>query len=272
MKETRFFLDEDYPVKSKYKFSAGLGRYLEFFQPFTKEILVEASPDYLYSRNTPSSIVNSLPNVKLVFILRNPVDRFISWYNFCIQNSTIKKDISIYQYFEMQQPDDGHKYHHQHLMTLAQGKYSTYLQPYIDIFGMDRIHICFMENLKENPLQFMGNLCSFLNIESTFYNEYQFEIHNPTNNLKNQSLHGFYLKVSYAIRKKSHNQRLFHAVLKRIKRVFFPVYLKLNRAEKEIFKNSHDIAFLQDYYSNELALYEDRYRLLLHEQDTVDIR
>ena len=71
IKETRFFLDSDYPVISKYRYEDGLEKYQEFYihckQNF--KFRLEATPDYLYSKNTAYKISNSLPNSLLVFIL-----------------------------------------------------------------------------------------------------------------------------------------------------------------------------------------------------------
>ncbi len=42
------------------------------------QIAGEASPSYLYNKNTPLLIKNALPNCKIIIILRNPVDRAYS--------------------------------------------------------------------------------------------------------------------------------------------------------------------------------------------------
>src|SRR3712207_1668459 len=67
LKESRFFLDADYPVSSKCRFEDGLDKYDELFQHCRDDRLLrlEATPDYLYSAATPQKIKFSLPKAKL---------------------------------------------------------------------------------------------------------------------------------------------------------------------------------------------------------------
>src|SRR5262245_41423321 len=85
-KETRFFLDEDYPQPSEKRYYRdGPEAYLSFFAKNggrEADWRLEATPDYLYSPNTPRLIRQTLPNVQFIFILREPCSRLLSWYRF----------------------------------------------------------------------------------------------------------------------------------------------------------------------------------------------
>ena len=64
VKETRFFLDGDYPLPSKYRAEAGLERYGEFFRScHADQWRLDATPDYLYSPGTPGRLRESLPSL-----------------------------------------------------------------------------------------------------------------------------------------------------------------------------------------------------------------
>ena len=93
LKETRFFLDAEYPLPAKYRLEDGLDKYEKYFNHCQKQSLrLEATPDYLYSPDTPQKIKHSLPNVKMFFILREPIDRLTSWYRFAkVNNSSIAR-------------------------------------------------------------------------------------------------------------------------------------------------------------------------------------
>ncbi|NJN27490.1 MAG: sulfotransferase domain-containing protein [Cyclobacteriaceae bacterium] len=266
LKETRFFLDIDYPVPAIHHYNGSLSKYFEFFKQISKDqLLLEATPDYLYSLGTPERIKSKISNCKLVFILRNPVDRFISWYKFSKQNNSIPSDTSLGDFFKMQ-VDDEKNYYEQHRMVLMQGKYSEYLNNYFECFDPEKIYVCYLEDLEADPYQFMNKICEFLHIESGFYKDYSFIAQNVTIDVKNQNLHQIYRKLSALIRKNVHKNVVAHGLLKKMKKSLIPFYLKANEREEkdrvEFYKD--EMRPLIDYYSEELERYKERYRVLLH--------
>jgi hypothetical protein len=73
-KELHFF-DTDH------RFDLGLPSYARAFTPGPGQTVCgEATPDYLWSVDAPERIARSLPGVRLVALLRNPVDRAYSQY------------------------------------------------------------------------------------------------------------------------------------------------------------------------------------------------
>jgi Sulfotransferase domain len=79
-KEVRFF---------DRHFEEGIGWYREFFGPSEAvegcHAIGEISPQYLYGQECPDRIASVLPGVKLVLMLRHPVDRAYSQYGFVVQ-------------------------------------------------------------------------------------------------------------------------------------------------------------------------------------------
>ncbi len=62
-------------------YQKGLKYYNKFFTHCNEEnIIGEISPEYMYRKKTPKRIYNTFPEVKLLFILRDPVDRVYSQY------------------------------------------------------------------------------------------------------------------------------------------------------------------------------------------------
>jgi len=101
IKETRFFLDKDYPLPSADRFNGtNLDAYGKFFAHCTDltKIRVEATPDYLYS-DTALKIADLLPRAKMIFILRDQVERMVSWYKYAIQRGLLEESISFEQRF-----------------------------------------------------------------------------------------------------------------------------------------------------------------------------
>jgi hypothetical protein len=243
-KETRFFIDNDYPVPLfGTNWSEGLEKYNIFFKDESTlhNLRIEASPDYLYSLGTPQRIKNSLPNTKIIFILREPVSRLISWYKYAKQRACIPKHMTFEDYVEKQLNQQDNLTQQCNLNSsefisqiyffsmLQQGCYSTYLRPYLEIFGRENIYIGFYEEFCLEPRSIVKKVCDFADIDSTFYDEYKFEVFNQTKTMKNPKLHGAYENFRANIRQYTHNLP-FHILLRSIRRNFDKIYYRFNTA------------------------------------------
>lgn len=256
IKETRFFLDKDYPLHSKYRLEDGAEKYNEYFNQ-SKEMTrlwVEATPDYLYSKGTPKKIRNTLSDVRFVFTLREPVSRVISWYRFAKQNNMLPNDMSLEDYILKQintKPADFDSLD-QPMRAVEQGRYASYLRPYFEVFGRDRVCVVLLEEVAKNPLQIMRELCDFVGIDFEFYNSYRFEVYNRSESLKNPTLHGFYWRTMSYVHSKIYKRPFIKSVLQKIRSILEPIYLSLNRrpsssSEEEI--SSRVKADLCSYYT-----------------------
>lgn len=81
IKETQFFND-NYPK--------GINSYYKFFN-LESEVTGEISNLYFHDENVPERIHKSINKCKIVILVRNPVDRLISIYNFKIREGNDKK-------------------------------------------------------------------------------------------------------------------------------------------------------------------------------------
>lgn len=233
MKETRFFLDQDYPLYSKYRLEDGAEKYTEFFNQShpTTRLWVEATPDYLYSKGSPAKIQRTLTNVRLVFILREPKARVVSWYRFARQNNQLPETMSLDEYVIRQlsaKNEDMDKLD-QHMRAVEQGRYALYLRPYFETFGKERVVVVFMEELARDPKKVLQELCDFVDIDPIFYDSYKFDIYNLTENLKNTTVHGYYKRMLFYLHPKVHNRPAVKSFLRGIRHIIEPVYLNLNR-------------------------------------------
>lgn len=256
-KETRFFFDQScYPLDAFYSLDDGIDKYELYFSHCTENrYRVEATPDYLYSPSTANSIRNSLQDVKLLFILRHPVERLVSWYRFSKQQGLLSNDISFNRYINDQfmivdQRCDTSK--HQHLRTLEQGRYSNYIRNYLDIFQEDQILILDYAGLKDNPKSLIKRVSSFWGISPTFYDSYEFQVINPTRTMKNQTLNRLYVSLRQRTRRYTHDKQFIHDGLHRLRQRFEPLYLSLNTASYEKIPISNTIKQkLAEYYTDE---------------------
>lgn len=84
IKETQFF-NENY--------SKGISWYINFFEEAKDNYVTgEVSNLYFDSKNVSQRIKKIIPNCKIIILLRNPIDRFISIQNFKVREGRISKN------------------------------------------------------------------------------------------------------------------------------------------------------------------------------------
>jgi hypothetical protein len=253
-KESRFFLDDDYPLEKKISFGDSRQYNILFKNCLDKNTYLEATPDYLYSQGSAQRIKQLLPDAKLIFILREPISRLVSWYKFAQQNNLLSFQVSFDEFIAMQQkPLPGYT-KQQHLMALEQGKYAQYLRPYYEAFGSQNIHILFYEDISKNQLESVKGVCDFLGIDEEFYETYNFKIHNKTKSVKSQAFHNLYRSTRQRFRKLIPKSTFFGKWLRgKHKESLEPLYLKINEEKQNagfIISTSMQV-FLRSYYTGQ---------------------
>ncbi|MCG9127697.1 sulfotransferase domain-containing protein [Candidatus Poribacteria bacterium] len=249
-KETRFFLDIEYPLPSKFRFNGDIEEYNSLFTQCKEgEIRMESTPDYLYCSSALDRIATYLPKSKLVFSLREPISRIISWYRFGKQIDRLPKSLSIDDYIENMFAIDSPSQNsnnmnkgtvpiedtitQQYMQTLQQGCYSTYLKKYLEQIDRNRIHILYYEQIAEEPLKELMDICNFVGIDPKFYTDYTFEVTNRTETMRNSSFHKQYRNLRFKMRGWTHNKPIIHKPLKIVRKAIEPIYLKMNTRPQE---------------------------------------
>jgi len=164
-KELHFFDRE-----SNYR--RGIEFYLKQFNEVDRsgcKLIGEATPAYMYFPWIPERIAEYFPDVKLVFILRHPVDRAYSHYWFSWYNG-----VHSYPSFEAAIEDERRmlrfrdELHFRRYSFLDRGKYILQLERYLKYFDRSQIYIMITEDLKRNPGESMRGLFEFLEVDSSF--------------------------------------------------------------------------------------------------------
>jgi hypothetical protein len=125
----------------------------------------EASPAYLYLPGVAEQIHEVLPEVKLIAILRNPVDRaYSSFLHMRRENAEIDSFQEALSLEEHRINEGaGLPYHYK-----SMGFYGKQLAEYYRIFGHSRIKVVFYEELCKDPSELMTEICRFLEINPDF--------------------------------------------------------------------------------------------------------
>lgn len=121
-------------------------------------VIGEASPTYMDTPGVPNRISSLLPEAKLCFILRNPVDRAYSSYLHSLKFS--KGPASSFS--EAIRQKEGY------MAYVQRGFYYQFLQNFMEHFRRDQIHLLITEELKQNPLSIISDCFDFLGIDNTY--------------------------------------------------------------------------------------------------------
>lgn len=142
-------------------------KYLELFKGVKDEKAIgETSPLYLYSPKAPERIRHYIPNVKLIVILRNPVERAFSAYVYLLgEGRESFKDFAQALSQEEKRINANWEWiwHYQNL-----GFYYTQLQRYFDIFDRNQIRVYLFEELNNNPVGLLQDIFQFIAVDDRF--------------------------------------------------------------------------------------------------------
>jgi hypothetical protein len=134
--------------------------YLSHFENANDDqIIGEKTPDYFgLSFRVSKLIHNDLPDVKLVLVLRNPLERAISAYNHYVRMGKISPLKSINKYFK--NALEGKDY----LDILKYSDYKENLEDFKKYFNESQLFITTYENMMSNKAITLKQLESFLNV------------------------------------------------------------------------------------------------------------
>lgn len=158
-KELEFFHDES-------NFERGLKWYSEFFREAAgKTILGESCPEYLYFNKVPGRIARCLPHIKLLFILRNPVDRAYSGYWHSVRYGFERLSFEEALIEEPRRIGKGY-YEQYHFSYIDRGFYITQLKRYLEHFDSSQILVLISEDYFANAPITMQKIMDFLGIQT----------------------------------------------------------------------------------------------------------
>lgn len=126
----------------------------------------EVSPVYLASRRVAPGIARELPEVRLIAILRNPVDR--AWARFVGRRRDGLEQRAEFGEVVRQELEDPLVRDEAAGTYLASGCVHHFLEPYFELFGPRRIRVHLFEDFVESPLGVVSDLFDFLGVESRF--------------------------------------------------------------------------------------------------------
>lgn len=199
IKEPHFFAFENQSIKfhgpnddqaylSKFSVTS-LSEYEKLFDGVTSEKAIgEVSTMYLYLKDSAAKIKYYLPDVKLIAILRNPVDRAFSHFLHLVRDgreNTMDFDWAISQEEKRIKENWSPAWHYQRV-----GLYAEQIKQYLDIFDRSQIKVYIYDEWQQDNQVILKDIYNFLGVDANYqldcknkYNEFSYV---PKNLILNQ--------------------------------------------------------------------------------------
>lgn len=168
--------------------------------PYNQKIITgEATPYYLFHPHVPEKVFEIIPNVKLIVLLRNPVDRAYSHYHHEVKKQVEKLSFEqaiaketeriSEEIVEMSNKSKYYSYNHQHYSYLSRGIYINQIKKWRMFFPDNQIFIINSEKFYKETNKVFSSVLDFL--ELPIFNDINYEKNNAN----------YYTKMNHRTRK-----------------------------------------------------------------------
>ena len=151
VKEPQFFSDEK-------KIELSMSWYESLFKNATNQKAVgEASTNYSkypLFKHVPESIKLHIPDAKLIYIIRNPIDRIYSQFT--------------HNYYIGRVDNDLNRVITQNQNYINTSRYYMQLKRYLEVFDNSQIKVVLLEDLRDEPNKVIKGIYEYLGVESAF--------------------------------------------------------------------------------------------------------
>ena len=152
-----------------HKYTNGIDWYLNtwFHDVKNERAIGDRSSLQMPSELAPQRLKKAFPNIKLIFCLRNPIERAWANYRFTVLEGLecLPFDEALKQENERTSSAVGDWREIQPHQYIKRGMYSACLKEYLSLFGRDNILFVKSENLAKDTPSNIRKICSFLDVD-----------------------------------------------------------------------------------------------------------
>lgn len=139
------------------RYDRGEQWYLSFFKDVKEEKAIgELSPSYFTCQKSPARIYALNPNTRLVFMLRDPIERAYSHYCMELRYNTVSENIDKELVLDS--------------IIVRESLYYQQISKYLHLFPQENLKFIIYDDIKNNPQKVLEDLYSFLGVEPNFEN------------------------------------------------------------------------------------------------------
>jgi len=216
LKETGYFLPRGEPAPSRWGIGghlasetlrmaeAPLDRYLALFGGRDDAaVRVEATPTYLYYRDSAEAMRAALPDCRVLITLRDPFKWIVSVYKLFIALRVVDESFDgwIRRIVAEQRPIEDRPFE---LRTLAHGRFASHVEGYREVFGADRVMVAYFEDLVSDSRELLAAVARFAGIDDRFYGGYTFTNVNPVRKYRKDAYYERYAAMSTTVARGMH--------------------------------------------------------------------
>jgi Sulfotransferase domain len=134
----------------------------------------ENSPSYMHEPAVPERVFGYRPDMRIVVSLRDPVERAVSQHRHMVGLGRIPSPDLSFETALATNPT-----------YVDQGFYHRHLRRWTNLFGMERVHVIFMEDIRADAAAVARELYRFLGVNPDHVPAQLGQIKNPTNVRRN---------------------------------------------------------------------------------------
>ena len=125
----------------------------------------EVSPSYFYFPDISERIIKELGRVKIIFMIRNPIEKAFSQYMHLVRDNREKKKFGDALQLEEKRIKEGRAV----IWRYAESSlYADRLQKYMETFGKQNIKVILFDDLKSCPAAVMHDVFRYLEVDDRF--------------------------------------------------------------------------------------------------------
>jgi hypothetical protein len=172
------FFDSNFELGLNWYRSMFPSIFTKYWTIFRKKYFLtgEDTPFYFWNPVAAKRIFETLPNVKLIILLRNPIDRAYSHYNNAVRIGVEKFPFEEQIKKELDSLKSSNEANYERFVKqpsyLAVGIYADQLQIWTKLFKWEQLLIISTEDLEKTPIQTLNSVFKFLNLP-------EYEVKNP---------------------------------------------------------------------------------------------
>lgn len=213
--------------------------------------LLEGTPSYLDGgARIASKIKRLLPDAQLVFLLREPIDRLLSFYKSKLGLKTaISYGMTLDQFAEqalriatgeIQASDRTEK---DIGWQVSKADYAPFIKEYLQYFDKDRLTVVFFDEFRSNPKAVAARICRIAGLDSSYLDDYQFAIENRSRFHKSETIRTLGSKIN------KHLEPLLNRV-PAARRLLRNTYNQMNTTDRPALSLSEsNLESLKSYYA-----------------------
>ncbi len=181
--------------------------YHSYFSPQLEHTMVgEATPIYMYWNDAPKRMWQYNPDMKLIILLRNPIDRAYSYWNMEHSRNTDSSSFWNAIQNEQERCREALPYQHRFYSYIDRGFYLMQLRKLWTYFPKDRVLIIKNEYLKNQRHKALRDVCEFLKVDHF-------------NNVENKNVHSLSYESKMNEKERKYLRSIFEYEISEIVRV-----------------------------------------------------